>query len=111
MSLQDDLTAVQRSLDDLERSVGRLEERVGGGLDIRRVRSDTDHLRESLQLLRDGTADVSGGRPGAYGLGKRPVRTPVPAPEMVTIPDAPYDTALWTDAEDEGLGARDRRAP
>ncbi|MEU7222956.1 hypothetical protein [Streptomyces chrestomyceticus] len=110
MSLQDDLTAAQRSLDDLERSVGRLEAQVGGGLDIRRVRSDTDHLRESLQLLRDASADAPGGRP-AYAVGARTGRPSAPAPEMVTIPDAPYDAALWADAEDEGLGARDRRAP
>ena len=31
---------------------------------------------------------------------------PAAAPvEMVTIPDAPYDRGLWTDAEDEGLGS------
>jgi hypothetical protein len=32
-------------------------------------------------------------------------------PELVTIPDAPYNHALWTDSDDEGLGARDRHAP
>lgn len=47
MSLQDELTAAQRCLDDLARSVARLEERVGTGLEIRRVRSDTEHLKES----------------------------------------------------------------
>jgi hypothetical protein len=31
--------------------------------------------------------------------------------ELVTIPDTPYDNALWTDSDDEGLGARDRHAP
>ncbi|WP_030263994.1 hypothetical protein [Streptomyces violens] len=103
MSLHDDLTAVQRSLDDLVRSVGRLEQRVGGGLEIRRVRSDTEHLRESLELLRAQTAPETGGRPAPTG--GRAVS------DMVTIPDAPYDASLWTDAEDEGLGARDRRAP
>src|ERR1044072_3274870 len=57
MSLNDDLTAVQRCLDDLVRSVTRLEDRVGaGGLEIRRVRTDADHLREKLALLAD-TAD------------------------------------------------------
>ncbi|MFH9421452.1 hypothetical protein [Streptomyces sp. NPDC017529] len=114
MSLQDDLTAVQRHLDDLERSVGRLERRVGGGLEMRRVRSDTDHLRESLQLLREGAGDPPRGLPSAAsrtGAAPRTGRAPVPGPEMVTIPDAPYDAALWADAEDEGLGARDRRAP
>lgn len=94
MSLNDDLTAVQRCLDDLTRSVARLEQQVGtGSLEIRRVRSDTAHLRESLALLRD-TAPRE-----------------LPRPEMVVIPDAPYNSALWADADDEGLGARDRHAP
>lgn len=95
MSLQDELTTVQRCLDELTRSVSRLEQHVGSGLELRRVRSDTEHLRESLALLRASTPD----------------QPPEKRPEMVTIPDTPYDNALWTDAEDEGLGAKDRRAP
>ncbi|WP_407550113.1 hypothetical protein QOM21_13345 [Streptomyces sp. Pv4-95] len=98
MSLHDELTAIQHSLDDLVRSVARLEEQVGAGLDIRRVRSDTDHLRESLTLLKESAA----------GAGPAAGR---PALAMVSIPDTPYDSTLWADAEDEGLGARDRRAP
>ncbi|MEE1939235.1 hypothetical protein V1L54_07380 [Streptomyces sp. TRM 70361] len=96
MSLQDELTAAQRCLDELVRTVARLERDVGGGLEIRRVRSDADHLRESLSLLR---ASVP--------------RQPADAPpgEIVIVPDTPYDRALWADAEEEGLGApRDRPA-
>ncbi|SDK93684.1 hypothetical protein [Streptomyces indicus] len=95
MSLHDDLTAVQRCLDDLVRSVGRLEQHVGASLDIRRVRTDADHLRDSVALLKEAA----------------PTLRPKARPEMVGIPDAPYDSSLWTDADDEGLGARDRRAP
>ncbi|MDG4863021.1 hypothetical protein P8605_33275 [Streptomyces sp. T-3] len=95
MSLQDDLTAVQRCLDDLARCVGKLEQQVGPGLDIRRVRTDADHLRESVALLREAA----------------PAQVPKQRPDMVTIPDTPYDRSLWTDSDDEGLGARDRRAP
>ncbi len=29
----------------------------------------------------------------------------------MTISDTPYDMSLWVDSDDEGLGARDRRAP
>ncbi|MFD5034246.1 hypothetical protein ACFVWX_27330 [Streptomyces sp. NPDC058220] len=76
MSLQDDLTAVRRCLDDLVRTVGRLE--------------------QSLALQREN--DV---RPQSAGR----------ADDLVTIPDTPYDSALWTDSDDEGLGVRDRRAP
>ncbi|MGW8598316.1 hypothetical protein ACWGLB_05220 [Streptomyces sp. NPDC055893] len=31
--------------------------------------------------------------------------------DPVTIPDAPYDSGLWTDTDDGGPGARDRHAP
>ncbi|MEU1298311.1 hypothetical protein [Streptomyces shenzhenensis] len=96
MSVHDDLTSVQRCLDDLSRSVGRLEQQLGsGGLEMRRVRADADHLRESVSLLREA----------APGLAE-PRR-----PDLVTISDAPYDVSLWTDSDDEGLGARDRHAP
>ncbi|MCT2591946.1 hypothetical protein LHJ74_18915 [Streptomyces sp. N2-109] len=98
MSLQDEMTTVQRCLDELARSVTRLETHVGSGLEIRRMRSDTEHLRESLALLRASA-------PGASGPSDTPHR------EMVIVPDTPYDSSLWTDAEDEGLGAKDRHAP
>ncbi|MFG2878512.1 hypothetical protein ACGFYU_26505 [Streptomyces sp. NPDC048337] len=73
MSLQDDLSAVRRNLDELTRKVEQLEQ----------------------QAKRQ--------KPG-------PAAPPDPS-RMVTIPDTPYDNALWTDIDDEGLGARDRRAP
>ncbi|MFK0254489.1 hypothetical protein [Streptomyces sp. NPDC090445] len=75
MSLQDDLNAVRRNLDELTRKVEQLEKQAS---------------RQKPE----------GGRPAAPDLSR-----------MVTIPDAPYDNALWTDSDDEGLGARDRRAP
>lgn len=95
MPLSDELAVAQRCLDDLHRAVDRMTREVGGGLEVRRVRNDLEHLRDSLALLRETAAR---GR-------ARPAR---PA---VIVPDAPYDTALWSDADDEGIGARDRRAP
>ncbi|MFE5403533.1 hypothetical protein ACFQ9Z_19755 [Streptomyces sp. NPDC056580] len=96
MSVQDELTSVQRCLDDLHRSIGRLEQQIGsGGLDMRRVRTDADHLRDSLRLLREAAS-----QPAAQSR-----------PDLVTISDTPYDISLWTDSDDEGLGARDRHAP
>ncbi|MEV6111978.1 hypothetical protein AB0L59_05525 [Streptomyces sp. NPDC052109] len=96
MSVHDDITSVQRSLDDLYRSLGRLEHQLGsGGLEMRRVRLDADHLRESVALLREAADTPDAPR----------------RPDLVTISDAPYDFSLWTDSDDEGLGARDRRAP
>jgi hypothetical protein len=76
MSLQDELTAVRSCLDDLVRTVGRLEQSL--------ARTPEDQFRPQ-----------SAGR----------------ADDLVTIPDTPYDSTLWTDADDEGLGVRDRRAP
>jgi hypothetical protein len=95
MSVHDDLTSVQRCLDDLHRSVGRLEQQIGGGLEMRRVRTDADHLRESVALLREAAPGLASPR----------------RPDLVSIPDTPYDSSLWTDSDDEGLGARDRHAP
>jgi hypothetical protein len=96
MSVHDELTTVQRCLDDLLRSVGRLEKQLGsGGLEMRRVRADAAHLKESVALLREASA-----QPGT------PRR-----PELLTIPDTPYDDSLWVDTDDEGLGARHRHAP
>ncbi|MFD3499598.1 hypothetical protein ACFWWT_02485 [Streptomyces sp. NPDC058676] len=96
MSVHDELTSVQRCLDDLTRSVGRLEQQLGsGGLDMRRVRADAEHLRESVALLREAASTPASPR----------------RPDLVTIPDTPYDDSLWIDSDDEGLGARDRRAP
>ncbi|MFI1417054.1 hypothetical protein ACH4VX_03525 [Streptomyces sp. NPDC020731] len=96
MSVHDELTSVQRCLDDLIRSVGRLEKQLGGGgLEMRRVRADTNHLRESVALLRETAVAAA----------------PQRRPDLVTISDTPYDPSLWVDTDDEGLGARDRRAP
>ncbi|GGZ77583.1 hypothetical protein GCM10010371_41720 [Streptomyces subrutilus] len=74
MSLHDDLTAVRRDLDQLTRTVERLERQAGRP------------------------------RPAAPAAESDPSR-------MVGVPDTPYDSTLWTDSDDEGLGARDRRAP
>ncbi|WP_330298383.1 hypothetical protein [Streptomyces sp. NBC_00503] len=79
MSLQDDLTTVRRNLNELVRSVERLEQDV---------------------------ARQAPAAPKPPGTGA-PGRTA----GMVDVPDTPYDSSLWTDSDDEGLGARDRRAP
>ncbi|MEV7280640.1 hypothetical protein [Streptomyces sp. NPDC093111] len=74
MSVQDDLAAVKRRLQDLEHTVEELERRVG--------------TERAAPQPPEGRAE-----------------------SLVTIPDAPYDRGLWTDADDEGLGARDHHAP
>lgn len=94
MSLHDELAAAQRCLDDLARRLARLEQEVGSGLEIRRVTTDAAHLRESLALLAESHPRARTGSP----------------PQMVIVPDAPYSSALWTDADDEGLGGDHHRA-
>ncbi|MEU8889777.1 hypothetical protein [Streptomyces sp. NPDC048442] len=101
MSLQEELTDLQNCLDRLDESVLRLTGHLGEshGLDVRRVRTDAAHLRESVAML------------GALASAAGAAAQAPPRPELITIPDAPYDSALWTDSDDEGLGARDRHAP
>lgn len=114
-SLHDELTAAQRCLDDLTRTVTRLEKRVGdGGLEVRRVRSDAEHLRESLALLRAATASSAASAPASTApAGSAAGPAPSLHTDMVAVPDKPYDHGLWSDADDEGVGAntRHRRAP
>ncbi|MFG2450562.1 hypothetical protein [Streptomyces sp. M41(2017)] len=101
MSVHDDLTTVQRCLDDLLRSVRRLEQDLGTGLEMRRVRADADHLRESVALLREASTGPARlpAVPGPAGPASGP------RPDLVRIPDTPYDSSLWTDSDDEGLGS------
>ncbi|MFI9205243.1 hypothetical protein [Streptomyces sp. NPDC053048] len=97
MSVDDELTTIQRCLDDLDRAIGRVEQQLGKrGLEVRRIRTDAGHLRESIALLRGN----GGGRPA-----KKPLQA------MVLVSDTPYDASLWTDAEEEGLGSRNGHAP
>ncbi|MET9483850.1 hypothetical protein [Streptomyces sp. NPDC006638] len=74
MSLHEELTAVKRSLDDLVRTVGQLERRLG-------------------------ETRAAEARPLAPAL----------VHELIPIPDTPYNHALWTDSDDEGLGVHSRR--
>lgn len=67
------------------------------------VRRDLDALTRKVERLEQQAGHR---RPGGGG----PAAAPDPS-AMVSIPDTPYDNALWTDTDDEGLGARDRRAP
>ncbi|MFE0581768.1 MULTISPECIES: hypothetical protein [unclassified Streptomyces] len=69
--------------------------------DLTAVRRNLDELTRKVERLEQQAAAAR--------------RKPAPAPpepsRMVTVPDTPYDSTLWTDSDDEGLGARDRRAP
>ena len=94
MAAQDAVTSVRGALARLDTAVGALRLEYGDTLGTRRLTSDLRRLAEDLTEL------------GGPAAGHR--RPPSPAEE---IPDAPYDRGTWTDAEDEGFGAPDRRAP
>ncbi|MFD3805778.1 hypothetical protein ACFWTC_19675 [Streptomyces sp. NPDC058619] len=69
--------------------------------ELKAVRRTLDELTRKVERLEQ---QAGRGRPA----GPPAVTDPS---LMVTVPDTPYDSSLWTDADDEGLGARDRRAP
>ncbi|MFF8842771.1 hypothetical protein ACF08N_08540 [Streptomyces sp. NPDC015127] len=77
----------QEEMTAMQQRIDELVQRVG-------------QLEQTVDQLRVSGRAEPGGRP------KEPSR-----PELVTIPDTPYNHALWTDTDDEGLGARDRHAP
>ncbi|GGZ42272.1 hypothetical protein GCM10010387_40690 [Streptomyces inusitatus] len=83
MSQQAELDTLRNRLDELAQRVEELERTVGRPPG----RGDLPPVREAAGQTRQDR------------------------PELVTIPDTPYDTALWTDSDDEGLGVRDRHAP
>jgi hypothetical protein len=88
------LAEAGRRLEELDRALRAAlppddHEPHGRDLDVRRVRTDLVHLRESLALLR-AAASVPAPR----------------SPAMVDVPDTPYDPAMWRDADDEGIGCR-----
>lgn len=85
--------AVQRALTDLQRCVGALRSRYGASPSVLRVANDVERLAIDVAEL-DGVAAPVRGR----------------SPEVVIVPDTPYDPALWHGADDEGVGGyRHRR--
>ena len=93
MTVHDELVRTRHALDDLVRAVDGLQSCLGDGLDVRRVRTDADRLREDLDLLGQGVA--------AQDPNHGPVQ-----PQVVFIPRTPYDPSMWAGCEDEGIGSR-----
>lgn len=92
MALQDEVAAARRAVQQLEQAATYLRRHYGDSLDARRLESDVARLSSDLDLLCG------------------PER-PAVAPQLEVIPDTAYAHDFWMDAEDEGLGASDRRAP
>lgn len=96
MTTDQALRVTREAVTSLATAVARLRQEYGNTLGMARLSSDVDRF----------TADLDELGPPAPGH-QRGL-----APEdLLEIPDEPYDDSMWVDAEHEGFGAPDRRAP
>ena len=91
--MHDDVAAARRAVVALEQAAAAVSRHFDDTVDVRRLRADVDRLSGDLDLLC--------GAPPAVA----------PARVLEVIDDTAYSHDFWMDAEDEGLGATDRRAP
>jgi hypothetical protein len=89
MSLQDEICAVRRGLDDVETAMRPLRERSAASRLVRRLEGDLRRAREDLDDLAAEAGPVPAQPAGDY--------TPVPVPPRST--DLDYDP----ECDDEGL--------
>jgi hypothetical protein len=96
MSIHEELNRVEDGLRALEGAALAVRSRLGTDLDAVRLAEDITRCREDLARLR---------------VHVRPPQPPVQ--EVIIVPDADYDAALWADGDldAEGLGVPGRRAP
>ena len=92
MSLQDDVAAARRAVVELEQATAAVSRHYNDTVDVRRLKADVARLSQDLDLL-------CGAPPSA--------RTE----PLEIIPDTEYAHDFWMDAEDEGLGYSNRKAP
>ena len=89
---ESDLVALNRAIAELRECVGELRTRYGDSAGVRRLVNDVERLDiDAADLVGRPTPpkprEPSGGKP-----------------EVVVVPDTPYDPALWLGADDEGVG-------
>ena len=83
-----------RAITYLKRCVGALQTRYGATAAVRRLVNDVERLDIDVEdVVERPTPIVSPRRQGD-------------PPDVVPVPDAPYDPSLWRDADDEGVGGR-----
>ncbi len=97
MPVKDDVAAARRAVQALKQAVDGLTRHYADTVDVRRLKADVARLDEDVDLLC-GTALPR----ESTGTERQPLEV---------IPDTDYAHDFWMDAEDEGLGRSDRRAP
>ena len=90
VSLQEDIAAARRAVVALEEATAALSRHYNDTVDVRRLKADVARLSGDLDLL-------CGAPPSAR------------SEPLEIIPDTEYSHDFWMDAEDEGLGASNRR--
>ena len=81
----------------LRRCVGSLKARYGDSPALRRIVIDADRILTDVDLLDTDVSELDLAR----------VTVPQPG-EKIAIPDTPYDSEFWRDADDEGVGGHSR---
>lgn len=91
------MSAITTELHDiiggLRRCVDALSTKYGDNAAIRRIVNDTECLVNDVDRLDIDTDELESGQ-----------KRSGPAPQMITITDAPYDPDLWRGVDDEGVG-------
>ncbi|ASR37512.1 hypothetical protein BAY61_23720 [Prauserella marina] len=89
-----EMSELRRTIGQLRQCVGALRARYGEAPAVRRLANDVERLDiDAVEL--DQTDPV-------------PAQRPADRPEVVKVPDEPYDPALWEGADDEGVGGYQR---
>ncbi|MFD2795012.1 hypothetical protein ACFS27_15750 [Promicromonospora vindobonensis] len=84
-----EFATLRRSIEQLRQSVSGVRSAFGDGPEVRRLMNDLERLEIDATELASA----------------EPVRQPNNrVPEHVVVPDTPLDEAMFSDADDEGLG-------
>lgn len=86
-----EFATLRRSIEQLRRSVADVRGAFGDAPEVRRLVND-------LERLEIDAGDLAAAHPLQAAAGTSP------APEHVVVPDTPLDAAMFSDADDEGLG-------
>lgn len=98
MPVSSDVAAARRAVQALKQAVEGVTRHYSDTVDVRRLKADVGRLDADLDLLCGSAAPQQ-------------TSSDAPRPPLEVIPDKDYSHDFWMDAEDEGLGRSDRRAP